>query len=386
MFHHVSDTPGAREEWLLLSGRSVLPSRVVLRASVGCPLPLRPRRGHAGRAGGTATPDGIDFAGTSYLSLPVNAIVQTLADADGPGPGTSGGVDYPFVRDTSGALLQVCCTAGGEATSPDNGRASGTWTPADPHDSGGPVAGDGAGPLGPGDPGSTCRLTIGALATGSGGLAVLALRVDDPLAPGVTEILNTASIADDGTNGLDANPADNNDSDRDRRVFGSDLTKSLADTSQGHTSGLAAAIGEILTYEVTLTIPPGTLQTMRLVDVLDPGLAFVDCVSIRPSSEDITSSLGSFDAACSAPANPQVEAEPPGDPEPLNEGRRITFDLGDVSNYGGSDGTLRLGYTAVVLDAAPVVRDRRSPTASPGRGKAVACRGRRQASPSSSRG
>ncbi len=58
--------------------------------------------------------------------------------------------------------------------------------------------------------GSTCTLGIGSLAGGgSGGAATFAVVLDDPWTPGVTEIENTASIADDGLNGPDPNPGDN---------------------------------------------------------------------------------------------------------------------------------------------------------------------------------
>jgi len=62
-------------------------------------------------------------------------------------------------------------------------------------------------------PGSACELTIGDLAAGAGGQALFAVDVDDPLAAGVTAIANTASISDDGANGDDPTPADNNDTD-----------------------------------------------------------------------------------------------------------------------------------------------------------------------------
>ncbi len=63
--------------------------------------------------------------------------------------------------------------------------------------------------------GSICTLSIGSLAgAGSGGAAVFAVIVDAaPLAAGVDQLDDGASIADDGANGADANPADNSDSD-----------------------------------------------------------------------------------------------------------------------------------------------------------------------------
>ncbi len=55
--------------------------------------------------------------------------------------------------------------------------------------------------------------TVGALGVGGGSTVDFAVTVDDPFAPGVTQIDNTASIADDGANGPDPIPGDNSDTD-----------------------------------------------------------------------------------------------------------------------------------------------------------------------------
>src|SRR5262249_14707232 len=62
-------------------------------------------------------------------------------------------------------------------------------------------------------PGSTCTLAIGSLAAGGSGSATFAVRADYPMALNVTDLSNSASIADDGTNGTDPTPANNEDSD-----------------------------------------------------------------------------------------------------------------------------------------------------------------------------
>ena len=72
-------------------------------------------------------------------------------------------------------------------------------------------------------------------------------------------VSNSSSIGDDGTNGGIRTPADNSDDDIDNLVTlpNTDLTKTLFYTSQLHTSGLNAAIGEILTYRLEMTVPAG---------------------------------------------------------------------------------------------------------------------------------
>jgi uncharacterized repeat protein (TIGR01451 family) len=60
--------------------------------------------------------------------------------------------------------------------------------------------------------GSSCTLNIGSLAGGNtGGSATFVVTVDDPLPAGVTTITNSAQIGDDGQNGDDSTPADNQD-------------------------------------------------------------------------------------------------------------------------------------------------------------------------------
>ena len=63
------------------------------------------------------------------------------------------------------------------------------------------------------NPGSVCTLLIGNLAAGTSTAAVFAVTVDNPVPAGVTEIVNTASIADDGNNGPDPTPGNNSDGD-----------------------------------------------------------------------------------------------------------------------------------------------------------------------------
>ena len=197
--------------------------------------------------------------------------------------------------------------------------------------------------------GTPCSYAIGNLAVGAGGSVNLVVVVNDP--PGVGAVINTTTIADDLANGPDPTPADNTSTDTDNLVTlpDADLTKTLDGTSQTHTTGLQAAIGEILIYEVVMTIPPGSMPAARLTDVLDRGLAFVRCVSLTPSLGLTTVPAGAFAAAC---ANPTVAEEPAGSGAAEDQGRRVVFDLGSITSPGPGDATLTLRYEAVVLDNA----------------------------------
>lgn len=208
-----------------------------------------------------------------------------------------------------------------------------------------------------GSPGGTvCTVTVGALAAGAGGNLTFAVRVDDPVTPGTTQIVNTVSIRDDGANGVDPTPGNNTSTDTDNLVTlpSADLTKSLVDSNQAHTTTPAAAIGEFLTYDLVLTIPQGTMTSATLTDILDLGLAFVTCEEATVSGGLTTSLPGGFAAVCDLPANPTVTAEPPGGV--ANQGRRVTFTLGTLANPGPASATLTLRYTAVVIDNPENVR------------------------------
>ncbi|WP_333657350.1 isopeptide-forming domain-containing fimbrial protein, partial [Anaerolinea sp.] len=104
-----------------------------------------------------------------------------------------------------------------------------------------------------------------------------------------------------------------------------------------------AVIGELVTYEVTVTVPEGVLPSAVLTDTLDSGLAFVDCLSITASPDLSTDLVGGFAAACNDPTNPTVSAG----------GGTVTFNLGTITNANRDNAqaeTLTIRYTAVVLN------------------------------------
>lgn len=115
--------------------------------------------------------------------------------------------------------------------------------------------------------GSTCTLTIGGLAAGASSAELFAVRVDTPLAAGITQVANTATVADDGANGADPTPPNNTASDTTPLAGGPDLT--LTKTDGGATGSPGAVIVYTLSYAnvgnrgasgVTITeiVPPNT--------------------------------------------------------------------------------------------------------------------------------
>ena len=125
------------------------------------------------------------------------------------------------------------------------------------------------------------------------------------------------------------------------------MTKVITATNQASTSGTQVTIGEIVTYQTGVTLPPGTYNNAQLVDTLQQGLAFVNCVSITGPGLS-TTAAGGFSGACS---NPTVGPFP-GSSAPVDVDRLATFGFGTLVNGGASNATLTVTYRAVVLDSA----------------------------------
>ena len=93
--------------------------------------------------------------------------------------------------------------------------------------------------------GSTCTLAIGAVATLGSGSATFAVTVVNPVPAGVTQVSNTASIADDGAGGADPTPGNNAASDTTPVNAAPDLTLTKSD------GGATVLPGGTVTYTLS---------------------------------------------------------------------------------------------------------------------------------------
>jgi large repetitive protein len=93
--------------------------------------------------------------------------------------------------------------------------------------------------------GSTCTLAVGGIAGGGGSTATFAVTAASPLPAGVTQISNTASIADDGANGTDTTPGNNSGSDTTPVTGAPDLSITKSD------GGVSVAPGDTAAYTLT---------------------------------------------------------------------------------------------------------------------------------------
>jgi LPXTG-site transpeptidase (sortase) family protein len=127
-----------------------------------------------------------------------------------------------------------------------------------------------------------------------------------------------------------------------------DLAKSIvADSFPSPVTALPeVTIGEMLTYQLVLTIPPSSSDLYTVVDTLGSGLAFVDCEDITGGA-DLTSST----IALNAPGNCAPGTGAGANPLIAGSGGTVTFDFGTVANASATTPeTVTVRYRAVVLD------------------------------------
>ncbi|MCX6049900.1 MAG: hypothetical protein NT075_32785 [Chloroflexi bacterium] len=94
---------------------------------------------------------------------------------------------------------------------------------------------------------STCHLAIGALASGGHGTALFAVTVVNPVLAGVTQIVNTASVNDDHSNGDDPTPSNNSAGDTTPLTAAPDLVLSKSD------GGATGVPGGTIVYTLSYT-------------------------------------------------------------------------------------------------------------------------------------
>jgi fimbrial isopeptide formation D2 family protein/uncharacterized repeat protein (TIGR01451 family) len=107
-------------------------------------------------------------------------------------------------------------------------------------------------------------------------------------------------------------------------------------------------IGEIVTYELVLTIPEGVTPAANVLDTLDEGLLFVDITNVTLSSTSISTATGLTFAdngaanVATLTANTALSG---------SNNRVITFTLGDITNTNVDNAvaeTITIRYRAVV--------------------------------------
>ena len=158
-----------------------------------------------------------------------------------------------------------------------------------------------------GNAGSTCTLAIGAVVAGDGNhTATFAVTVANPVPAGVTQISNTASIADDGTNGTDPNPGNNTGSDTTPVTGAQPFTDyysiqpcRLLDTRVGGSGGpVISGVPRVFQATGLCAIPADAVAiSVSLAVVTPPGAGFLTLYpgnGVAPTASTINFHMGSF--------------------------------------------------------------------------------------------
>ena len=153
-------------------------------------------------------------------------------------------------------------------------------------------------------------------------------------------IPNTGTIKNYASTEGGPNFANNLTDDTDVTIQGPEITKTLEKTSivDSFNSITQAVIGEVATFKLDVGIPRGTTPGAVVVDTFPAGLAFK---SIDPKTVVIDTGVSIANANWSTPVL-------------SNDGKTLTFDLGDVTNSNASNDLkgFSIEYEAVVLNVA----------------------------------
>lgn len=303
--------------------------------------------GNAGSAGCARTPVGglvttantaDGFPNADVTGVDAKDVVRFAIMVENTGAGLNGAFDTT-ISDTVPAGFQIpstglnLCVTNGSGTALGHTDTGFFTQPAGT-----------ASPLGTGTIRLTDAATTGAIGPRSTtGTNIALITYDLQVIPTIAAntiaatLLNTATITryaafENGPDFTSITPAPNLVDTASVATAPITISKALTSTSSTTTTDPNIAIGEQATYTVTLRVPEGTTQNVRVVDTLPAGLALVDSalVSLSPSSgttySSSTQTIGTG-------------------------GGSLTVDLGTVTNtdnVGG--GTITMVYRVVALD------------------------------------
>lgn len=125
--------------------------------------------------------------------------------------------------------------------------------------------------------GPIVTITYAEIAGGGGSVSFdLAVTVDEPVAVGNETVSNSATVTDDGSNGPDATPLDNTDTDIDTIVALPDMT-----IAKSHVEANVVPGGTV-TYELEVSnAGRQNASGVIVTDTIDPQMT-VDCASVTP--------------------------------------------------------------------------------------------------------
>lgn len=213
--------------------------------------------------------------------------------------------------------------------------------------------------------GTACTTAVGNVSASTGGVVTFSVTINNPVPAGVTNITNTANIADDGTKGNDPTPSNNSTTDVDTLTAAPDLQISKTD---GQT---IVTPGQLLTYTLTITNVGNQAATgVLIMDTLPANTSFVSASDSGSHLAGVvtwpTFTLAGGNASVSRTVTVQVN-------NPIGAGVTAITNTAVVTDDGtnGADPTPGNNSTNDVdtVDAAPdlvIVKDDGGVTTAPG--------------------
>ncbi|RKZ45524.1 MAG: hypothetical protein DRQ41_00005, partial [Gammaproteobacteria bacterium] len=177
------------------------------------------------------------------------------------------------------------------------------------------------------------------------------LRIADTAAPAEpisnnVELINY-SHKEGGDDHTDNFPSDNFSDDATVTIAPPSIAKALTNSSESSTTGSNFTIGEVATYQLTVTVPEGTMPNMSITDDIPEGMAYVSGSASFIQNAFTGTINGSTDSSVTI-ANDWTVTNSGGD------GDNITFvakgDVVPTATTASSDTSFILEYQAVVLD------------------------------------
>jgi gliding motility-associated-like protein/fimbrial isopeptide formation D2 family protein/uncharacterized repeat protein (TIGR01451 family) len=125
------------------------------------------------------------------------------------------------------------------------------------------------------------------------------------------------------------------------------VVKQVLDVTPGYAEAGKVHVGEVVTYQVEITVPEGVTRNAVFEDLLDEGMAFQELVSLtKPIDVTFAAGSNSFVFNNATIANEGAGA--------VNEFRKATFTFGDINNAAADnleDELIVIVYRATVLNS-----------------------------------
>lgn len=125
------------------------------------------------------------------------------------------------------------------------------------------------------------------------------------------------------------------------------VAKQVLEVTPGYAEDGKVHVGEVITYQVEITVPEGITRNATFEDLLDEGMAFQELVSLE-APIDVTFANGSHSSVFN---NAVIANEGAGE---VNEYRKATFTFGDITNAAADnldDEIIVIVYRATVLNS-----------------------------------